>query len=529
MDSGFIFINQPVFFFYIGLAVLITLICRDDIRKVFRRVETKHYVVLVLILILATLLRSYAYTDCERWLADERYFMDKTTGVIPEQMPITALYRGIGFYYVLGAFFAFAGPVYSNLFLLNFFGGCALVITSFFMSYLIFKNPRVSLMASFLFACSPVFVIISASGSYTLMAVLFSSVTLIFLFMFFRTRKFCFYMASLFMLICTIQMRPDYIVFAFLFLMTCLIYRECFRDRRLYIFTAGFLLANIYLFWVIYHYFLVIFLYDRYVTGAALDSGNLLFSILFNSARLFSENIIKNFLSFFGFNAIISLLSVFALIGGFYFYKKGKNELFFLLSYFWLFFLAYSCLHQEGFFSSGLKYVPSPLPPLFFMASLGIISLADKIQKQRIFLASVLTAILCLSVYHISIHNMETEISPRYQEYTYLMGNIKDVNSDCYVIYTGRPTLFKNAFNFDYNKYIEINDTDSLEGFISRRPRGCFYVYSGYYSVGEDLTERTSRLYNNTLFLRLSEEFETEEIIDKNLTEGRIQLYYFEN
>lgn len=534
-----VFINQLLFFFFIACSAAISIIYRRHIKNIFKRVGISTCIILGLIIILAVLLRLYVYPSCERWLIAE-VFIDKTKMGLTENYRNFQFYRGLGFYYILDAFFVFTGPVYNNLFLLNFLAGCGLIVFVFMLSYLIFNDERVSLLSSFLFAVSPVLAIISASDSYTLMAVLFSSITLTFLFMFIRTRKFYFYVSSLFMMICTIQMRPDYIVFAFLFLATCLIYRECFRYRRIYIFTAGLLAVNVYLFWVICNYVLEIFLYDIYFTGVALDSENLLLSIVFNSARLFSGNIAGNVLSFLTADKTIVFLSFFAVAGCFYLYRKdSRKELLFLLSYFVLFFLSYSCFHREGFIYSGLKYIPSALPPVLFLAASGILFLINKAKGQRILSIILVALIAAHSIYNISLYNMNIVNEPRYQEYSYILENARDVDTGCSVIYTGRPTLFKNAFNFGYRKYIEINNTYSLEAFISENHEGCFYVYSGYYSYLEDETERITRLYNNTLFTRLSEEFEMERIIDTNMNRdgaplqypenGRILLYYFEN
>lgn len=529
MGYGFVFINQILFFSYILSVLAISVFMRGSIRKLFRGIRKETWVILLAILLIAVLLRLYVYPGCERWdLAAN--FIDSAKMGLRENYTNFQFYRGIGFYYITSAFLAASGHTYSGLFLMNFIIGCGLVVAVFFLAQLIFKNEGVSLLTSFLSAASPVLAIISVSESYTVMALLFSVISLSLLFMFIRSGEFPFYVAGLLMMICAIQVRPDYIVFALVFLAACIVYRDMLKGRRVYAFTAGFLALNAYLFWVIYRYFYVIFLFDRVFAGAEMDAGSPVASIFLNSSRLFSGNIVSNVVSFLTVSPVASFLSFFATFGILFLWRKGrKGELAFMLSYFLLFFFSYSCFHSEGFFSSGLKYIPSPLLPLILMASYGVFLLLDRTREQRMFAASFVVFFIGLSVYSIHAHNMGVVQDPSYQEYHYLMENLSEVNVSCYLISEWEYPIFRDAFDFDYMKHIELDGAAGLEEFISENVRGCFYVYIGSWHISQELWEDSWEMYGDLLIPGLSQEFGLEKLVDKELAGGRVLLYYFEN
>jgi hypothetical protein len=514
------FLIKLLFFLYILSAVSISVIYRNRIKKAFGRIGKKTYVMLLIILLLAVVLRLLVLPNCERWDLTEMF-----AGI--SKCSYGYNYRGIGFVFMLQAAFAFAEQTYNTIFMLNFVAGCSLVVAAFFFSHILLKDARISLLSGFIFAVSPVFSIISVSDSYTLLAVLFSVITLTFLFMFFRTREFPIFVASLLMMACAVQMRPDNIVFALIFLGACIVYRNCFRDRRTYIFGMIFAAVNIPLITVIYLYFLGIFSVDVTFSGVQLDTDNLVLSILLNSVRLFSENIVKNIGGLFGLNIMLFILPVFAAFGVIYLNRNRKHkELIFLVSYFMLFFIAYSCLHSEGFFNSGLKYIPNILPPLFILSSAGIAFVADRIRRGSLFMPIMVVLLVSVSIYSISVHNAETLNDGSYQEYRYLRENV-EMDTSCFIVYTGMPAIPKNAFNFRCDRLININSIDRLEGFIAKKPSGCFYVYSGRYDNA--FNNETFKIDSDVFFSRLSEEFDAEEVVNADLEGWNMLMYYFEN
>jgi len=137
--------------------------------------------------------------------------------------------------------------------------------------------------------------------------------------------------------------------------------------------------------------------------------------------------------------------------------------------------------------------------------------------------------IVVFSIVDVIEHNSLIMSDPQFEEYTYLKTNLSEIDTSCGVIYTGKPTLFKNVVEFSHDKYIELRSIDEAYEFVLQNQSGCFYVYRGYNNYELNREIGIEMIYDETFIEFLSRYFVLEKIIDVELEHAEIKLYYFEN
>lgn len=279
------------------------------------------------------------------------------------------IFKGVGFEFVIG------------LNIVIFF----LAIFSVYLLVLKLSDSKTTAyFATIFFAFSPVFFIFSLTEDYTIMALFFGVVSLLFATLYLRTKEISYLLIGMAASILAAGARPEYIFIPFFFLLFCLLFFKN-KEKSLYAYLALFLGATTPKAIVTFNVFIKSSLRDYLMHGQTYEQSSTLFAhfikVLKGHYKLFIDNLAFNLervtdpTTFAGVFLVLALIALIAL-----FFKqkeKKKKKIILYFSLFFLFlFLFYAYLHNEGF--RNFKYLSTTLLPLTILASFGM----DKIYKK---------------------------------------------------------------------------------------------------------------------------------------------------
>lgn len=432
-------------------------------------------------------------------------------------------------------FSLFTGTTLKGIFLPNIIFGSLTSVIIFVLTYLLFKRKMIAIVSTLLFAFSPIFLRISSTVSYTATAIFFSVLTFLFILLYISNlsnKKF--FMIALLLLYITIQTRTEYIFLIPIFFLTLLTFSTKKDNNNLknllclfLIFLVPYLLSM----FIYYYYFTID---DLYVQGTSIDKENLINSLIQNWIRIGKENFFKNLEILISGKEILQLNIFFSVIGTIICLKKWKKQFIFLGSYFLIFFFAYTFLHSGGFFQYGgdYKYIPTLLPPIVILSSVGIFSIYQKLERKVKFLGLIfLLGILLLygkfslDKITIDITLANSELSPRTKEFRFFENRSLDVNTNCKVLMNGWTGIFPFYYDFKENPMV-IKNLSHLEIKLENlNNESCYYFYQGYYTKEEDKKLGTSRIYDTERMINLLKENNFKQLFSYKIDKVDILLY----
>lgn len=527
LDDKSFFDNYVKITFYSSLMLVMVLFLYHYHNKVFHWVKNNRNLVVyfLILIVLGALVRIFfVRLSAERWIFSQFFVMISrgSSNLYP---------RMAGWPLLVHLFFFFVKDTILNMALLNTIIGSFTPIFFYFLIFNITKNRLQSIIASFLLAVSPLYMIITSTDSYTAPAVAFTIFCFTFLFRYINNKNLKDFSLSLFLLYLAITMRPEYIFLLPIYFAAFLIYSSNGNDERMLYIWCVFLI-------LILPYILGILIYysnlgqDFYLHGRLMDESHLIKSLFQNYGRLFLENFVPNIKILFSNQHILVFNVMLAFVGFLNIIKKKKKEWIFFLGFFLTFFIAYAAMHKEGFFDSTRKYIPSLLIPILFFSSAAISNfIKDFKRKEYRTIVMIVFIVLFSFASYINLSDYKAERSKHsdYKEFLVLSSLDFEINTRCDVIINSYSSIFPYLFDFKGNPHSIINSSelDRLDKTFDSAE--CTYFYSGYFNKFTDETEKITRVYDFELIKKKLYEQEFSLLLSEEIDGVEIFLFIHEN
>ncbi|MCD4761718.1 glycosyltransferase family 39 protein, partial [bacterium] len=363
----------------------------------------------------------------------------------------------------------------------------------FLLVLLLFKDKIIASYSALFYIISPIIFIISLTEDYTNIALFFSFQAILFLIVYFSNKSLSFLYFSIVSSILAIYSRPEYVVFAFLFIFFILLFKNNFKQgdfKKILLFYSLLVIPRVFQTILI---FISKIPSDPGINSLLVNPGDGVLVTLFKHLFVFTNNFRDNLFQLFelktlmGWFIIIFLLTLFSIK-----LKKFKKQILFFFLYLIVFFLYYSYFHNQGFVY-GYKYLSSLVFPLAVFAGIGFsvlhdkFSLAGKVLFIFIFSYSML-AVSPIMKNKISFktyfnNNASIDIAIINKEYDLFQDNENKINCNGLFINNGRVSLLdsalpirkKNIINADFGK----DPLASIKEFFKENNNRPMYISQG--------------------------------------------------
>lgn len=445
---------------------------------------------------------------------------------IESSIPGSFSYYFAGWGIFLSIVFRFIPRKLSNIFLVNSVIGSLTPAALFLLDKEMFGNRIKALFSFILLFTSPLFVIISSSESYTVPAIFFSIVMLIFLFRFFRGKKYIDLIAALAWLGVAVMMRPEYIFLVAIFFVSFFFYNKTYPLKLKIAFMIFLLVFTPYCIFSSKYYFQSSD--DIALHGKELDKSKAYVSFPLNYLRLARTNIKQNLIMLFSASQIPLITMILFSISIILMIKKKSKNLLFVAIYFLIIFLMYISMHQESLIKGHFKYTPSLLCPIILGATYSIKWVFGKINGRVLKIAFIVILVLLNGINLLKIgakFQAQRTTSPDFQEFQ-LIKHLPEVNTQCTVIGTNDPSLF--LYEYEFLDRIKVKSVFELKHISRNINNSCIYFYKGYtpdyYKV-----EKTKQKFDSTYLNQFLVNNDFKNIFNKSINDQEILIYLKEN
>jgi len=243
----------------------------------------------------------------------------------------------------------------------------------FVLVYSLFKDKTTASLAAFFYIISPIIFVFSLTEDFTNLAIFFSIQAICFLAIYFSNKNIHFLFLAIASSILAACSRPEYGIFAVLFIIFLLMFNNVLSKNKLYSILLLYLL-------LIFPRFIQTFFAlmartergDAPINGALVNSSDNFFIILYKHLFVFRNNLDGGIHRLLEPHTLMGIFIAFFII--IFFIKKYrerfKKQLFFFGLYVIIFFVYYLYFHNEGF-STGYKYFSSLVFPVAVLAAAG--------------------------------------------------------------------------------------------------------------------------------------------------------------
>ncbi len=458
----------PVFL-YVSLFSCLILIAKnmDLIKRQFKGIRRKTWFWILILVLVGLVIRILSPYFIITWY-DEHSNIEVAKNIVTQGRSVLCSYQDYnletctfygdthGFPFILSIFFLIFGVSGQVAYAVNIIFSSLSIILIFLISYIIFKKEGTSLYASVICAFLPMFIFHSSNLEVDTLAMFFLLITFLNFLLYFKTKNFEIYLASLLSLVITIQIRFELILLILLFGIFHWVMKFDFRLIKEKKYILSYLLFLILIIPHLFHMGKNAFptLFYGKETGWAIGGHFLtLDHFLNNYSRVFE------FISGWYYPALINVL---ILIGILYLFKQNRRLTAFILLYILIFSVMYISYYQIY-----VRYWLHLLALSILFSVGGIYFIQKEISKRtsnKLLAFSdviILLLVVLLSSYMIlNLYNPDEYFSDQgfvksdvmYQEQEFI-NSIKDGVKGCYVVmhfpYFLSATEAKGIFTLD--------------------------------------------------------------------------------
>lgn len=365
------------------------------------------------------------------------------------------------------------------------------VFSIFLLVWILFKDKIIAIIASLFYAISPIIFVLSQTEDYTNLAIFFSIQALLFAAIYIYKKRISFLWLALAASILAIGSRPEYIVFAVLFILFLWLFvKKTTRHYLIVVYILFILPLGI----IALGHFINNAPMEFPIHGQVIRSDHLISDLITSHYNIFVGNLFKNLSALLNLYTLMGLfLAMAVLIIFFKIYKEYKQEILFFILYLLIFFLYYAILHNEGMYYD-YRYIASLVIPIVILAAVGTKSLF--VFKPK------LTLLLLISIVSFSLYatfpNLENKFNFYYYDYyvpnneiyeEYLIWRAHrdeiDLQEDVNFIANGNRTFFFSAFPIKEKNICCVSTKNELINKIrNSRSDRTIYVSQGIWGFG---------------------------------------------
>jgi len=446
IDTNTLINILPTFFWIdFSLIIFFLILNVDNIKKQIK-ISNKTKIYLLIIIIIGFLFRAFLVPHTHRVFFDEDLYLGIANSIATENRAIlcnygepTKCFEGIlnkdpsGFPFLVSIFFRIFGKGDHIAFALSTIIGTLSILIIFLVSLLIFNDEKTALFASLFFAFLPVNIVWSGSAATEIYFTFFSLLTIFSLLLFSKTNDYKALALAISFLAFAIQIRPEGLLFVLIFAISFLAFVKEFK--KIILDYRFFLISLLFLFLILPH---TIQMYTFKDGDWGAPNGRK-FGLEYLDFNL------RDNIGFFVNNEmhpiIITILAVF----GFYFiFKKDLKLTAFLFSWFFLFFVLFALFYAGSVLSGGIgsRFVNIYISPFIILAGFGASELRKRIENKKHFDIGIIFLLL-LSFYfclpYITIPDKQAQYARDMHDF--VMKNMNKIAPKCYV-FTHNPSIF---------------------------------------------------------------------------------------
>jgi len=433
----------PVFMKFILLVIMILLIFNFKyIISQFKKLNKKTWIILFIIFFAGLIIRlflvshthyvyfdEFEYTNLAQNILYSNKFCSCQDGSSQYCESCTIIPVPPGYHVFLSQIFGIFGDSEKVAFNTNAIIGSLSIILMFLLIFLTTKNYTLSLIGSFILNFIPVHLKYSGASTLGIISLFFVLLSMVFLEIYIRTKKYGFFLLFLTTLLYTIQIRSENFLLIFIFSFYLLIKLNKFERKNL-LKKEYVIPAFIFLFMLIP---LIQIIYYGSITNPSPGWNYDLLTKFYYIKKYFISNF--SFFTNYQFNLIIlPILSVFGCIN---LYLKDKKQLIYYCFFFLSFLLIYSS-YFIGHFENSPRYSLIFYVPLIMMSINGVKFILKHSRLKKIIISLI---ILLLLVNLVPTKDFILSKSSYEDEYNYILSMEEKLPSNVYIISYNPPSI----------------------------------------------------------------------------------------
>ena len=473
----------------------------------FQKLSMRTRVILLLILILGAVYRMFIVESIAVRPELGSFFIENALALSDFEHNMTSSKKAVGFPVILSVLFRFCDATLTNLYHFHTILGTLSFLLLFCFAYLSFANETIALIATSLFALSPLHIVQSGGSEPTLTAIFFSLLTFSLLLMFVRKGQLIFLFMSMLSLILTIPIRHEYITVAILFFLGLL-----FLHRHQYHWS----IYPIMLFFVIVLLPYYTWFTARYFGNVWIDKvdGNTT-ALVARAVQLTFGDLVHNIFIPFKRSDILAFNFILLEAGLILGFKKYRKDILSIFAYYLMFFSAISFGHPNEGLEQTFKYYLSLVPPMCVLAAMGIYQIIVLFDSR---LLKVGTVAILMSFFLPQFwggveaarydNKTDTYVYKKHQELLVLQKHQAQINPDADFITSG-PSIINTVLNFKKSQLMDIQNLEQLNHFDQKKD---YYIYRGYFEKKKDRLESWHRVPFEKMIEKLKASYEIQEV-----------------
>lgn len=517
------FTTYTVIFFYFCLSLLFLLIVfyAKTILNYFSNLSTRTWIVLLSVLVLGFVYRMFIVEHVGLRVALGDSFIEKAEEISVFKYNMAVSSKSIGLPVILSILFRFCDATLTNLYNFNTMVGTLSIPLIFSLAYLLFQDEAIALISSLLLALSPLHIVESGGPEYSIAAIFFTLLTLNLLVMFIHNERWAFLLMSILALLLTVVMRNEYIIVALLYFLGLLFFSQKRYHWNLYPTLCLFFLALLpYLVWLTYGY-VGKFWIDKL---SPYHSGGIFYRFI----EVTFSDLLENIFIPFHREDILLLNFILLEVGLILGFNKYRKPVFFVATYYLLFFIAANSGHGSEGLAQAFKYYLNLVPAICILAAVGIREALRlfRERKFRIGFASLLIVFFLLQFFRgVEAARYDKDSGYAYhkhQEILALQAHVSEIDINAYFLVNGF-SIINSVLGIKHSNVIYIQNSEQLKA-LSLKPKEKYYFYSGYFLETKDKNEGWHRIEPKQIQDQLKNNYEFEDIFRTNINAKEISL-----
>jgi len=465
------------------LLVVIVYFNRKELLGFFKKIKSRTWLILILIILLASFLRIFVAPHQTIMFGDEGWYMETAKNILEGNYGyfVRSIYKSIGWPFIIAVSFFFFGTDNLVAHYASSILGILTVFNIFCLALVFFKKENIALWSAFLFSLIPVHIVWSGSAETNVASVFFITLAIFFSALYFKQKNNGLFWLSLIAIAFACQMRiENYFLIPF-FLLGLLIFRiKVFEGVGLKTVLRNLLFVGLAIMIVIpnltnalsHHLSTnwgeLVIEDQRYVPNFSLS--NLAYNLTHQASHFLDTRYHPLIFSIF---LIIGL--IYALI------KTRKSWIFLCIWFLLLFFIYFSCwsnLGPKSRFFMGFY----PITTLFAGCGLYYFVNCFRTEKFKFFLTLILVLIIILSFFpHIKAEIENIIFSPYGKMQTGITHlAFKGIGKNCIVV-ANEPEMLTGIIDseiIDLKSFLDIKDDSQIEAIFQKT--NCVLFFRDY-------------------------------------------------
>ena len=499
-----------------------------DLKKLFKKIDKKTWIALLLIFLVGSSLRVFVAPHTHRLYFDEDMYLNMGQNIARGGRDVVCRYgtpeecydwiynkEPSGYPFLISTCFLFGNGETSTHYFTAILSSLT-ILTVFFIAYLLFENKKISFFSTLIFVLIPIAIRWAPTTSTDTVFMFFSGLVVFAFLLYFRTSSNRLLLFSFASLAYAIQIRPEGILLIFVVIVMFIFFK---RNLFSIIGKKWFLIV-----FVIFLLLMVPHL--LHLNSVKEDNWGSSQNKL--GSEYISENLYDNGMFFFDNARFPVVFSIFALIGLFL-YRFWKESLFLVL-WFILFFGLY-LLFYAGSFNYGVdvRFSLTMYVSIAILGGCGAFLIADNLNKFMAKLVNkkwhsmvgIAVVILIISVSFFPFIGFVSSTGEKAWDarlhHDFLVEKMKELDDDSWII-TLVPSIVlingKNAIDPNF-----LRDQEKLNKLLTKNTS--IYFYEGYWCQSEPFKSNICQyIHDNfhlTIYDKITEKYRTYTLYKVNL------------